>query len=189
MKIDKKYTVKVFCDNYKDEKKRDSLLSDVIKNHYVPFEQKIAICQKVVELSHYVKEEINGKEYKRPRINSSTQYVLFNLYMVNEYTNIDVQFKNVIEEFNLLNGCGALDGIIVRIDDRESKEFRMVLDMTESDLLQNEYEIHAYVNNLIDRVENIVDTVGTPALDMIQHLAKNTDWKNVFGVLKSLKDN
>lgn len=184
MKIDKKYTVKDFCEDYKDEKKRDVLLSNVVKNHYVPFEQKIAICQKVVELSYYVKEEINGKEYKRPRINSSTQYVLFNLYLVNEYTNILVQFKNTIEEFNLLNGCGALDDIIVRINDRESKEFRMVLDMAESDLLQNEYEIHAYVNNLMDRVENIVDTVGTPALDMIQGLAKNTDWKSILAAIK-----
>lgn len=187
MRIEEKYTVKAFYEKYTNTKKDEdinSLFRDVMDNRYVPIEEKITICENIMKASHFRRETINGKEREHIRMDSTTQYILYCMYLVDAYTTIKVNFKNILEEFNLLNSCGALDTITAEINDREKGEFQMILNMVEEDFIKNEYEVHAFVNNLMDRIENIVDTIGVPTIDMIQRLAKNTDWKSILAAIK-----
>ena len=58
----KKYTVKDFCKKYNDAKSdqvKETLVKSVINANYVPYEEKVTICEKIVEASYYVKTEKN----------------------------------------------------------------------------------------------------------------------------------
>jgi hypothetical protein len=64
----------------------------------------------------------------------------------------------------MLNG-EILDLIISKIDDRERKEFQMLLEFACDDLLVNEYEPHAFIRNQVDRFGDIVGMAILPALE------------------------
>ena len=188
--MSKQMTVKEFIKKYDvltSKELKDNLLKSVVKNIYVAYEHKVAICEKIVESSYYVKiKDKDDKERKKMHINSPINYMLYCLNIVNNYTNIEIDFTNSLEEFNLLNGSECLDIIYSYIPERELKEFRMILDMVESDVIQNEYETHAFINNQIERFGNIAGVVLSPLLEQLAHGVDNLDEKTVDKLVKGL---
>jgi hypothetical protein len=185
------FTVKEFCEKYNGtnvEQTKQDFIKKVMNQHYVPYEKKITICEKIIENSYYKKSE--DGESRRLHINSPAQYMLYCLNLINEYTNIKIDFSNALEEFNILNECGALDIIIFCISDKESKEFRSILDMVENDVLQNEYETHAFISNQVERFGELFGHIAKPALDRLSEVLENMDEKSIdkmFNKLKGLK--
>lgn len=179
----KRYTVKEFVDTYNKtaDDLRETLISGVMNNRYVNYEEKVAICNKIVEKSCYVKD-VTGE--KRLHFNSPGKYMTYCLWLIKEYTVLDPDSSNSLEDFNLLNKTGLLDLLIKSIDQRELEEFRMVLDLVESDLIQNEYEPHTYIGKQIDRIAAIADSVGTPIVDTLQNVVGNIRWKEVLKFAK-----
>lgn len=187
VKIAKKYTVEEFCKKYNEtnlEQVKQSLLEKVINPHYVPYEMKVTICEKIIENSYYKK---NHDGVKKLHINSPAQYMLYCLWLVKQYTHIEVDLSKSLEEFNMLNECGLLDKISTNVNERELKEFRMILEMTESDLLQNEYETHAFISNQIERFGELFGYITKPVLDRISEVLENMDEKTVDKFINKLK--
>ena len=188
--IKNQYSVKDFCKKYNEiniEQAKKALIEKAMNAHYVPYEMKITICEKIVESSYYKKNE--DEKIKRLHINSPAQYMLYCLNLIKQYTNIKIDFGKALEEFNLLNECGLLDVILSNIPERELKEFRMILDMVESDVLQNEYEIHSFVSNQVERFGELAGVVLKPAIEQLSKTMENMDEKTIdkmVGKLKSL---
>ena len=171
-----------------NEELKNSFLKSVVKNKYLPFENKVTICEKIVESSYYIKtKDINGKERKKMHVNSPANYMLYCLNIVNNYTSIDINFKNLLEEFNMLNGCECLDAIFNYVPEREIKEFRMILDMVESDLMQNEYETHAFISNQVERFGNLAGATLTPLLEGLMKSIDSMDEKTVDKLIKEFE--
>ena len=186
VKSTKKYTVKEFCKKYNEtnlEQVKQSLLENAMNSHYVPYEMKITICEKIIENSYYKK---NNDGVKKLHINSPAQYMLYCLWLVKQYTHIEVDLSKSIEEFNMLNECGLLDAIINCISEREIKEFRMILDMVENDVMQNEYETHAFISNQVERFGELFGHIVNPALDRISEILENVDEKTVDKIINKL---
>ena len=190
-KTTEKCTVADFCKKYNEaniEQVKQTLIEKVMNPHYVPYEMKITICEKIIENSYYKKN--NDGKIEKLYVNSPVQYMLYHLNIVNQYTNIKIDFSKALEEFNLLNGCGLLDAILNYIPEREMKEFRMILDMVENDVMQNEYEIHAFISNQVERFAELFGHISKPALDMLNEVLKNMDAKTIdkiFSKLSGLK--
>ena len=185
--MDNKYTAKEFCEKYTAtnvEQVKQSYIEKAMNPHYVSYEMKIAICQKIIENSYYKK--INN-ESKRLHINSPAQYMLYCLNLVNQYTNIKIDFSNTLEEFNLLNKNGLIDVILNHIPERELKEFRMILDMIENDILQNEYEIHAFISNQVERFGELTGFVLKPIIEQLNRTLENMDEKTIDKIIDKLK--
>ena len=113
--------------------------------------------------------------------------MLYCLNLVKQYTNIEIDFKNALEEFNMLNKYGLLDMICNTIPERELQEFQMILDMTENDVVHNEYEIHSFISNQIDRFGNLFGHIVKPAFDKINDIIKNMDEKTIEKMLDKTK--
>ena len=185
-----KYTVKDFCKKYNEtkvEQTKKELISSIINSHYVSYEMKITICEKVIENSYYKKN--NDKKTKRLYINSPAQYMLYCLYLLKEYTYIEIDFSKSLEEFNLLNESELLDVIISNIPERELKEFRMILDMVENDALQNEYETHAFISNQVERFGELIGIVLKPAIEQLANALENMDEKTIDKIINKLQGN
>lgn len=185
----KTYTVKDFCKKYNSMKANESkvaLIQSVMNTGYVPYEMKVTICEKIVENTYYKKETKNGIETKKLYINSPAQYMSYYLWIVKEYTHINIDFKNSLEEFNLLNKTGLLDVIVEYIPEGELKEFRMLLDMVASDAMANEYETHAFISNQIERFGQLFGAIAKPAIDQLSKTIENMDEKTIEKMFSKL---
>lgn len=187
MKNVEKYTVKEFCKKYNDtkiEQTKEMLIKQVMNVHYVPYEMKITICKKIVDSSYYNNDK--DTNVKRMHIDSPSKYLLYCLYLINEYTHININFTNCLEEFNLLNKYELLDIIHANISEKELKEFYMILDMVENDVIQNEYETHAFISNQVERFGDLFGHILEPALVKLSEVLDNMDEKTIEKAISKL---
>lgn len=185
----KEYTVKDFYEKYtsaKSDEVKNILLQSVIKNNYVAYEEKVAICDAIVNATYYMKETINGIETKKLHINSPAQHMHYCLWIIKTYTYIKIDFTQSLEDFNLLNKFRLIDTIFSMIDETELKEFRMILDMVTRDVIQNEYEPYAFVANQVERFGKLFGTIAKPSIDKLGKAIENIDENIVNKILSSI---
>lgn len=184
----KKYTVKDFCKKYNEAKSdevKEILIKSVMNVHYVPYEMKVTICENIIKSTYYQTVERNGINIKKLHVNSPAKYMLYCLDLVKQYTHIEIDFKNSLEEFNMLNK-ELLDIIITNISDRELKEFRMILDMVEGDVMQNEYETHTFISNQVERFGELAGVTLKPLFEQLIQAADKVDEKTVDKLINGL---
>lgn len=150
--------------------KQVEFIKEHVKNDYVPYEKKADVAKAIVKASYYQRTKNRGEiEREELHIDSVAKYMLTCLSMVDLYTDIE-RSKNEgksLEEFNTLNGSGVLDLIIQNIDDRELKEFNIVLQMTCDDLMANEYENHAFIRAQVERFGSLISTALSPLIEKL----------------------
>lgn len=146
-----------------DEKLK--LVKHYIKNEYIPYEKKADYASLVVDSSYWV---VNDEE-KTLHVNSVAKHMLACMAVVELFTDIerDKDKDTMLDSFNALNGSGALDLIINNIDERELKEFNMVLQMTCDDVITNEYENHAFIIKQVDRFGKLIGNAIVPVLSTL----------------------
>lgn len=148
----------------KNENDREEFINSNVNNRYVPLEEKQVYANNIIKASFYHKREDGTEEF---RVNSVAKYMLTCMTLIDLYTNLE-RNKNegkMLEEFNALNEAGIFDMLIQKIDQRELKEFNMVLDMESSDVMTNEYEPGGFVRGQVERFGNLVGTTLLPILN------------------------
>ena len=164
MKIDA--FLKLYETKKTDEEKADAI-NQIIKNNRVSYSDKVNRVGIIAKNSYHIKQkDIDGIEREVFWQNSAAKYMLYSLTLVDLYTTLEVDFKQSLELFEKING-EILDMIIMSIDERERKEFRMLLDFACDDLLVNEYEPHAFIRNQVDRFGSLFGTIIAPVIKNI----------------------
>lgn len=158
------------CNVRKSNEEKLQIVKKYIKNEYVPYEKKADIAKAIIDNSYY-KDEIglDGKSHRILYVNSVAKYMLTCMSIVDLYTTIERSTGDgkMLEDFNKLNESGILDLVIQSVDERELKEFNMVLQMTSDDVMANEYENHAFISKQLDRFGEIFRVVVSPVLENI----------------------
>ena len=186
----KKYTVKNFCKKYNDLETIESkeiFIKSVMNEHYIPYEEKVAVCENIVNNTYYKNVDRNCVSVKKLHINSPAQHMLFGLQLVKQYTNIDVDLKKSLEEFNLLNKSGVMNIVLTLIPETEFKEFEMLLGMICNDVMCNEYETRAFISNQVERFGELTGAVLTPLFEQLNKTIENIDEKTVDKIVNKLK--
>lgn len=187
---EKKITVQDFVTKYNtltSDKLKEDLVKSIVKNKYISYETKVAICKNIVESTYYIKTKDNiGIERKKMYVNSPATYMLYCLNIVNNYTTLEVKFNNSLEEFNLLNSNGCIDIIFKYASDREIKEFRKTLEMVENDLIQNEYETHAFISNQVERFGELANITLSPLLNILMEKMGSLDEKKIEKIFSKI---
>jgi hypothetical protein len=161
MKID------VFLKLYESKKTTESkekLVADHVKNIQVKYSDKVDRAGIIAKHSYYEKQVgADGVEREVFRQNSAAKYMLYYLTLVDLYTDLEIDFKESLDTFEKINGS-ILDTIISYIDDRELKEFQMLLDFACDDIITNEYELHSFVRSQVEWFGNLVSGIISPVL-------------------------
>lgn len=149
-------------------KQKNGGLEDFVKSHmknkYVPLEEKQARANIVVENTFYEKDE-NGDKYIH--VNSVANHIFTVLTLVHLYTDIEIDFKKALEQYNKMKECGCLEAILSLIDKSELEEYKFVQNGIQNDVMTNEYEIHSYITKQVDRFSTLFGTIIQPFLDKI----------------------
>lgn len=149
---------------------KEKFVKEHIKDSYIPYENKIAVAKTICDGCYWIKEtDDDGSEFSRLYVNSPAKHMLSSMSIVDLYTDIERSpgGEKILDDYNVLVKCGALDFIVTNINQRELKEFTMVLQMTCEDVIANEYENHAYITKQVDRFGKLVGVALGPVLEKL----------------------
>ena len=138
-------TVENLVKEIKEKRDWDKYLSGIVNVSYIPYETKIARCEQIINISSYI--EINNK--KVYRVNTPIKFVLTTLTLINEYTDIDIDFTegNFLRDFNLLDQNELIEKIIAVLPRHEYDTWMLVLQMMSDDKQENERSLISYLDS------------------------------------------
>lgn len=125
-------TVQEFIEKYSSNDTQELNIID-----YIPFLNKVEICSAIIDDTCYEDGELH--------MNSPARNVMYRMMLVNVYTDIDVDFGNYAEEYDLLRvNFGdkepALGWILSVLNEDDVREFDEIMQMMLADLYFNEKE-------------------------------------------------
>ena len=180
LNMKKDFKVIDFVNEYKkqvSESDKIKFLKTKLKvESYLSYSEKLVTAELIVKNSSYaiVKNEENGALIKtnRIKINSPMRYILFVMNVVNKYTNLEVNFKDVLPEYDALNKNGLIEVVFAKIGDKEVGEFNTVIDMVLNDFMTNEYEFKNFVSEKLSQINEMIKKVA-PHIDNIVNKLDN----------------
>lgn len=147
-------TVKEFVEKFiNSTDKVKTCEKHVIKDKYIPYQEKIGTCISIVKNTNYAKV---GEDMVYNR-NTPAQYVQFAMTMINLYTDIDIDFSNILDCFNALDKYDAIDALMSAIPQNEFTKFRTLLDMVQDDEYENNRNMTSYIDNFLQPFKAIMN--------------------------------
>lgn len=170
--MNKDFNIKDFVKEYEkcsnNDDKAKFLKNKLKTEKYMPYADKLSHAENIVNHSSYaiVKENDKLKQTDRIALNSPMRYILFVMTVVDKYTNIEVNFGNIMPDFDALNSNSLIEVIFEKIGDKETAEFNTVVDMVLNDFMANKYQFKNYINDTLSRVYGLVERCA-PLIDNI----------------------
>ena len=196
IKEKKEMKIKEFCKEYSnriDKLKGDYLKENLKITTYLPFIKKDALAQNIVNATTYKFEDYTKKDgtigrrrTNQIQINSTAQMLLFYRVIIENYTDLEVETEGFYEEYDALNESGVLfeltadfEGHPSLIPAKEISELRGMIELKQRDIMTNQYEIHSYISNQIERITEVGSVVLNPVLDKLATELENMDEKDI----------
>lgn len=188
--------IKEFCKEYSNriDKLKGDYLKEILKiTTYLPFIKKDALAQNIVNATTYKFEDYTKEDGTTGRrrtnqiqVNSTAQMLLFYRVIIENYTDLEVETEGFYEEYDALNESGVLfeltadfEGHPSLIPAKEINELRGMIDLKQRDIMTNQYEIHSYISNQIERVSTILGVTLKPVLEKISGQIENMSEEDV----------
>lgn len=204
IKEKKEMKIKEFCKEYSnriDKLKEDYLKENLKITTYLPFIKKDALAQNIVNATTYKFEDYTKEDGTTGRrrtnqiqVNSTAQMLLFYRVIIENYTDLEVETEGFYEEYDALNESGVLfeltadfDGHTSLIPAKEISELRGMVDLKQRDIMTNQYEIHSYISNQIERITEVGSIVLKPVLDKLATELENMDDSKIEKLSKVLE--
>lgn len=196
--------IKEFCKEYSnriDKLKGDYLKENLKITTYLPFIKKDALAQNIVNATTYKFEDYTKEDGTSGRrrtnqiqVNSTAQMLLFYRVIIENYTDLEVETEGFYEEYDALNESGVLFELTVDFEGHPSlipaneiSELRGMIDLKQRDIMTNQYEIHSYVSNQIERITEVGSIVLKPVLDKLSNELENMDDSKIEKLSKALE--
>ena len=196
--------IKEFCKEYSnriDKLKGDYLKENLKITTYLPFIKKDALAQNIVNATTYKFEDYTKEDGTTGRrrtnqiqVNSTAQMLLFYRVIIENYTDLEVETEGFYEEYDALNESGVLfeltadfEGHPSLILAKEISELRGMIDLKRRDIMTNQYEIHSYISNQIERITEVGSVVLKPVLDKLATELENMDDSKIEKLSKALE--
>lgn len=153
--------VSEFVNQYLESKKmKEYTPKEHIKLNYLPHTQKIALVKGIVDATSYAK--IDGKQvYKRDTPN---MFFLFSMKLVETYTDIEINTAQVVNEYDDLVRCGAMNALLSCIPESEIDILKGMLDMVRDDLEANTRSMVSFLETKFDSMDIAMNSLFS-ALD------------------------
>lgn len=149
-------------------KMKEEYLKTVIKvKPYIGYGVKIFLADTIIKTS-CLKE---GRVY----IDSCKKYMLYIYALIDTYTNIEINQKEWMSQYDRLDSLGLIEPILALIPEKERSTFKTILDMKLDDLMTNRYGIYAYIDEQMDRVAKIAPEIGKAFGPLIEKLSKQIE--------------
>ena len=169
----------------KSENIKSNMLKELLKvKEYVSVVEKINLADGVVRVSIHEHDK-DGKEIGF-RINSIAKYIFHIMGMIELYTNIEIDRKNVFDEYDLLSKSGLLSEITELIGKDEIEECHAWLEMAWNDALQNYFTPAAFIKEQVERFGTLAGVTLSPILEQAAKALENLDDEKVKAIVDAI---
>lgn len=156
--------------------KKSFVEENVKKDMYLPYSRKDSLCSSIANASLHDTIKINGEEKEVFKRQSSVRYVLFITNLVNEYTNIDIDFTNdILGQFEDLDRIGVIETILENIPEKEYVDCETLLNMYIDDITLNENSIINYIDNKLESLRFVGGTILDTFVDILSQDINSED--------------
>lgn len=146
------------------------------------YEVICTICDAIIEGSYFTHDE-EGKriDFKQ---DSCKKYLMYIQGLLSTYTNIVLDPKDALGDFNLLNKYGLIDVIISYIPESQVAMFDSVLNMKSGDIKVNYYEPHAFVKEQIVKYVPVIHKILDQFITLATDVVENVDLEKMKEIMK-----
>ena len=124
-----------------DKLKDEYLKSKVLIDNYVTYANKMLFADSILKNCYF-----NGDKIQ---INSCNKYLLYIYALLKYWTNIDINEKDLMNQYDLLDKNGLIEKLIGLIPEKEVASFSTILEMKENDILANKCNVNITMHNKI----------------------------------------
>lgn len=150
--------VKEYC-NVVDNMQDKYIGNNVEIIDYVSVVDKINDAKRIISATSYSMDN-NGVRTGEIEIDTVNANVLSKLQMIDRYTNIDIDFGNVISEYDLLSRYNLVNQLLSLIPEHEFYEYTNIFDATLSDFMKNKCSGSLWVKNNLSSFMSIVSLIA-----------------------------
>ena len=154
----------------KTAEEKEEIVKSHINNEYIPFEQKVAVAQAIVDNCYWKNEKtVDGNDNRVLHIDSISKYMLTYMAVVKLFTDIECHTGEgkMLDDFNILNSAGILDLIIDNVNQKDLNEFKKILELACDDIINNEFENHAYITKQVNRFVELFNVAIAPMISQL----------------------
>lgn len=130
--------------------KEERMKKNLNVKQYVSFVDKVNLAERVVYHSTHDFDQ-EGNVVGDITINSISKYLLHVMGIIDMYTDLDINYNNLVEDYDLLNVNGLIQEIVTLIGEKEIAECQMLLDMKLGDFMQNRLSVYSFVRDQVER--------------------------------------
>lgn len=168
--------VKEFVDGYKSiaiDKLKISYLNDKLNvKKYIDIATKCNIAERIADVTMFVyREGIKTNEINNDSIG---RFLLSTLSIIDMYTDLEIDFSNVFEEYDLLAKDNIISLIIGFNEENQGlipygniSEMQTLVAMNVDDIIQNNLSAHAFIQNQVSRFGELIGITLSPIMDKI----------------------
>lgn len=148
--------VKEFINKCETSKDLDKTMEEVVTVTYLPYAEKINLCEKILNTTCYT-----NTEPKLFKINSPARKMLLMLSFVDKYTDIEIDWNNVLQDFDDLSRSHYIGMLLSKIDEAEIQQCYSILEMMLDDLITNERDLVSYIDTKIEAARLAFETISS----------------------------
>ena len=182
----KDITVQEFINIYnkkKSDQEKQDYIKSLVKIKYMPFVTKMTLAEKIIENSYW--DNIEKKDVVK--INSPIRHILHVYTIINNYTYVKIDNKNLADEYDALNKEGLATEFIRAIGD-DVAEFTAIEEMTAQDFMTNHYGTQAFIQSQVTRLSDVLKEVGTALSPVITDALKDVSKEDIVSAIKVLAE-
>ena len=184
-----------FVNGYKAiviDKLKDSYLKDNLNvKDYIGFADKIKIAERVANSTMFVYKD--GVRTNEIRNDSIGRFLLSILVIIDNYTDLEVDFSNVTEEYDLLVKNNILPLLIGHNEEKqgiipysEIAEINTLIAMSVDDIMQNNFTTHAFIQNQVTRFGELIGFTFSPLIEKLSDAFEKLDDKTIEKLSKKI---
>ena len=164
-----------------DELKAQFINSNIKITPYVPFIVKDTLINKLFKISMY------DKKTKNIKVNSSVEFILYTRMLIEQYTDLTIETEGFFEEYDELKKSGLFTVLFgdfntntpPLIPIEEIEEFNNLIAMKRKDIITNEYELHAFINERMNRFMDVMKVLQPISDEVFTRLNETETDENV----------
>lgn len=166
-----------------DKNVDNNMVEQAVKCKYLSFAEKCNLCERIIQSTYYT-TMADGKT--KLHINSASKYMLYNLSIIDKYTDIEINFNDVLAEYDMLAERNLFYQFKAYLPLTELQELDLLLEMAQQDVIANEYEPHAFISNQVERFGTLIGVSLSPILEKLSNNIGELDNEKLAAILSKL---
>lgn len=167
------------------DKLKSSYINDNLNpKDYIGISEKIAIVDRIVNSTMFVYKD--NKRTNEIRNDSIGRFILSTISIIDNYTDLDVNYDDIATEYDLLVKNNILP-LIIGFDSEnpgiipynEIAEIQALIAMKVDDVMRNNFTTQAFIQNQVTRFGELIGLTFSPLIEKLSDAFEKLDDKTI----------